>query len=653
MTVEAGTSVDVQEQQIAFHQAESLRLKRIFNEHSLFNAKLPPEILMLVFLECARSFHDRCLKSWYVDRDEGVGEPSHKPLYRWIRVSQVCKHWRKVALDCAELWTILVLDERIHPQLYKTILERSCSLPLTIILHATHNVLCCSGRCQPEAVRASNYTKAMDVFRSAFVRARSLSVFIDREDHAEVWEVLRGLNRAQRLQWLYIKSVGYVSFEHPPNVRAPSDLIAPSSLCSVKIAGVAFGWSNTLLGPSIRHLDLSSHYFTVLPSVDELLSALQRMEQLENLILNQVPLEDSLPEGYTHRVTLPCLRLVRVPLESPASSTLLPFLQLPPTASVVFFRKPRSLSLNREEKIPEQTIAALAKATADILKDLAVYAVDESGFSYGESSSCIFWAGPPHDADTTALFPPRHTATPFRLKFGASLQDPVMTAVLAAIDLRHVYTLSITEDGCARTRTLLESMRGAENLTTLRLSRKVCFPIGAVLAGWRRPPSMDVDKDLADLDAAPDWYGYGDPDDGDHILEGRDDNAAGGLVAFDGAPPQAPVSVSPLFPRLRTLHLSEFDFPMTVSSRQPRSLFRFYKYWHEFWNDVEYGLDVGGLMKALRTRVARGAEGLVRIEFDDCQCRERERLVPFFEIVPEVWLEGKRVTVEELRSLDA
>ena len=45
--------MDAQEQQIAFHQAQSLRLKCLFNQHSLFNAKLPPEILMLVFLEFA------------------------------------------------------------------------------------------------------------------------------------------------------------------------------------------------------------------------------------------------------------------------------------------------------------------------------------------------------------------------------------------------------------------------------------------------------------------------------------------------------------------------------------------------------------------------------------------------------------------------
>ena len=651
--------MDAQEQQIAFHQAQSLRLKCLFNQHSLFNTKLPPEILMLVFLEFARSFHNRFLESWHVDRDEYMGGASHKPLYRWIRVSQVCKHWRKVALDCAELWTVLVLDERIHPRLYKTILERSCGLPLTLILHATHNSLCCSGLCQPEAVRTSNYAKAMDVFRSVFANARSLSLFINREDHAEVWDVLRGLRRAEMLQSLRIESCRYVTFDHPGNVSAPGDLIAPSSLRTVKVTGVAFGWSNTLLGPGIRHLDLSNHYFRVLPSADGMLSALQRMQQLETLVLDQAPSEDSLPEGYTRRVALPRLRWLRIPLRSPASSTVIPFLQLPPTTSVVVFRQSRELSSRSEEKIPKQTIAALAKAAAGILKDLVVYAINETCFSPGESSSCTFWASPLHDVDATALrLSSDTTTTPFRLKFDASLKDPVMTAVLAAIDLRHVHTLSIWEDSCPRARTLLESLRMAENVTTLKLSQKICFPIGAVLAGWRRPPSMDAGKgpadDEYDLNITPDWYGYGDPADGDHILDGQDDGEATSAVAPGGAPEEAPtVSASPLFPHLRTLHLSEFDFPMATCGKRPHSLFRFYKYWYDCWKDVEYGLDVRGLVKALRTRVARGAEELVRIEFVDCQCKERGRLVPLIEVVPEVWLEGERVTIEELGKLDA
>ncbi|KAI1789050.1 hypothetical protein LXA43DRAFT_1096775 [Ganoderma leucocontextum] len=660
MTVETiGSLTDTQEQQITFHQAESIRLKRLFNERSLFNAKLPPEILMLIFLEYARSFHRRYLESWYGDPSERLHEPSHKSLYQWIRVSQVCKHWRKVALDCAEMWTLLVLDERIHPALYKTILERSCGLPLIIIFHATHNSFCCAGRCQPEAPRAFNYAKAMDVFRRVFSDARKITVFIDRDDHAEVWEVLGGLKQAKRLQSLCIETVDYMrphGFDHPPNVSVPDDLVAPSSLRSLQISGVVFRWSNTLLGPDIRHLDLSHHYFRVLPSVDELLSALQRMQQLETLLLNQVPSEASLPEGYSRRVTLPCLRWVRIPLKSAASSTLLSFMQLPPTTSVHFFRKPYQ-SLRNEKKLPERTIAALVKAAVDILKDLDVYAIDESCFSSLEFPSCKLWAAPPHDVDASASRPWRDIgATPCRLEFNASLKDPVMAAVLAAIDLRRVHTVSIRE-GSSQARSLLESVRGAENLTTLRLSREVCLPIGAVLAGWRRPSSMNAGVDPGGddddyLDSVPDWYGYGDPADGDRILdEDFHDDSAACAPASDGASQTAVISILPLFPRLRTLHLSQFDFP--VSGRRSRSPFRFYKVWFECWKDAEYGLDVRGLVKAVRTRVARGAAEVVRIELDDCQCRERERLVPLVEVVPEVWLEGKRVTAEELGSSDA
>lgn len=613
---------------------------------------------MLVFLEYARSFRRRCLDSWEAERREHYGEPSHKPLYNWIRVSQVCKHWRKVALDCAELWTLLVLDERIHPQLYKTILERSCGLPLTIILHATHNVLCCPGRCQPEAVRQSNYATAMDLFRRVLVNARNLSIFIDRHDHRDVWKALRSLKRAEGLQSLRIRSLGYARFNDPPDVSAPGNLIAPPSLRSLKITHVAFMWSNTLLGPNIRHLDLSKHYFRVFPTVDELLSALERMQQLETLFLDQVPSEEFLPEGYTRQANVPCLRLLRVPLESPASSTLLPFLQLPPTTSVDLYKQGRKLisSRNRDEKIPEEMIVALAKATVRILKDLVVYATDGSRFSY-DKPSCTFWAGLPQDLDTSMWQPWKDVgATPYRLNFGASLQDPVMTAILAAIDLQHVHMLSIWDDNPYPARALLESVRAAANLTTLSMGREACIPIGAILAGWRRPPSMDanVNPRPDDDDRHPDWYGYGTPGDCDGILDdpGKDSGSAVGAVASDTGASQVPVvCAAPLFPRLQTLRLSGVDFP--GSDLRPRESGRSRRIWDACYGDIEHGLDVRGLVKALRTRVARGAEEIVRLELDDCQCTARERLVPLVDVVPEVWLEGKRVTIAELGASDA
>lgn len=82
------------------------------NELAPINAQLPAEILAEVFIHCVpQSCRD-------LNSD-----------LSWIRVSQVCRHWREVALGCPELWANIIYSRPRWPQI---MLERAKMAPLVI-----------------------------------------------------------------------------------------------------------------------------------------------------------------------------------------------------------------------------------------------------------------------------------------------------------------------------------------------------------------------------------------------------------------------------------------------------------------------------------------------------------------------------------------
>ena len=97
----------------------SLSLKHPFP----FN-RLPPELLTAVFLEYAQQYQES-----YVDKNYLMTQVPH-----WVSVSYVCRYWRNVALDCANLWSHLFF---ISPKWVDELLRRSKAAPLIV-----HTDLC-------------------------------------------------------------------------------------------------------------------------------------------------------------------------------------------------------------------------------------------------------------------------------------------------------------------------------------------------------------------------------------------------------------------------------------------------------------------------------------------------------------------------------
>ncbi|KAI1789051.1 hypothetical protein LXA43DRAFT_1023071 [Ganoderma leucocontextum] len=650
--------------QIAYHNAEALRLKCMYNASSLL-AKLPPHVLALIFLNHANWFYENHLKWWHGREDCcSIQSPAHKELHEWINVSYVCHRWRTVALDCAPLWTTIVFDERIHPDLLRTILSRSRGLPLNLVLHAARGRHCIG--CVPSDGRVEKFGESIDVFREVLPRARELSVFSSLDDDTEVWDALKDLGSANRLEHLCIEGLHYEGFRRQDKlVRLPDDAVAAGwhpSLRTLRISGVRFNWSNVCLGPTLRHLDVSrSVSLNEDMDMDSLLLALSRMSHLETLKLDSLPplpSPDNNPAQQEYpRTALPRLRKLRLRMKDEGIADFLSRLELPRTASVHFFAESSDLPRNVDERanIPEATIEGLVRASVDLLQGVFPSAIDHRGRTsdWWERRRTLphtaIWAAESSALTNSPLLPmqPWKTicATPYRLKFAAHLDDSLMIAVLAAIDIRYLRTAAIWDTGMSNGRALVESLRRAENLTTLRLQRHVSFGAGAFIAGWRRPPgAAEAEGAVAPADGVvtaahqplPDRWGLG-----RHFA----------TVDVDAREPPRP-----LFPRLHTLEFAEVDLPLSI----PTMRYKFDKeigYWFDplprnYSRDMEYGLDVPGLVESLRGRRAQGAAAVARVVFDKCQCYERERLVPLVGVVDEVWWDGKEMTVEDLKGCE-
>ena len=78
---------------------------------------LPPEVLFPIFLDYARSL---CRE----------GDLTYRNIVPyWINVSYVCRYWRDVALECAQLWAHLFF---VSSPWMDELLKRSKTSPLTI-----------------------------------------------------------------------------------------------------------------------------------------------------------------------------------------------------------------------------------------------------------------------------------------------------------------------------------------------------------------------------------------------------------------------------------------------------------------------------------------------------------------------------------------
>ncbi|OJT13735.1 hypothetical protein TRAPUB_9735 [Trametes pubescens] len=627
--------------EVLSHEAESLRLRGLLNAHAPINC-LPPEILSLIFVHYAIIFQREQFARFSLSAYHEPEKSAHKQIYTWLRVARVCRHWREVALQCASLWNFLVIDERVPEDVLRTFLARSQGMPLTIITHAIHQDQHC-GMCVCAEDATANLDAGATVLEETVERATKLNLYLWNVNYDRFWDILMG--SASKLTSLHIEAAGHDRYDdymrqHNPAVVVPKLLFKqhPPPLRSLSLTGVGLAWSNALFYASIRRLELVSCVMTndsgIVADLGDLLGALRGMPNLEAFAIDSVSLPDSEISQYD-LVDLPSLQRLRVPIEQQNTLNMVLHLRFPHDAYIYFTGKPgkkysADLLSRYTEGMPHLmgSLQAYAISICDDVQaeycQLWVKAPQTSAPSAPSSSS----ADPDEDEDPTWE---EIAATQPRFRFDCSVESGLIHALLAGLDTQHLRVLSVAHQ-YPNQREWLDAFARATHVRTLRMQGQGALGLGAVLARWRRPAHMNQGVD----------------EDG-HAIRPHDHVGFGELLDDGGADARAQDGYAPgplPFPCLRTLRFAAVDFPLAEPQRE-LALF-----WppHAIWGyeDGSYGLDVAGLVKGLRVRTERGAARVTRIEFEGCQCWERQRLAPLVGAVSEVWWEGKRLAWNDL-----
>jgi hypothetical protein len=101
-------------EEIALLETSARALRSRYNTLSI-TARLPPGVLSTIF-ESVR--HESATRIASPDR------------IRWIKVTHVCTHWRRVALECPSLWADIPIS---NPSWVEEVLKRSKMAPLTLV----------------------------------------------------------------------------------------------------------------------------------------------------------------------------------------------------------------------------------------------------------------------------------------------------------------------------------------------------------------------------------------------------------------------------------------------------------------------------------------------------------------------------------------
>ncbi|KAF8066614.1 hypothetical protein FPV67DRAFT_1495703 [Lyophyllum atratum] len=239
---------------IAASEAVTTSWKRRHNELSLI-FRLPPEILATIFrfLTVASEFDFRRL--------------------RWFRVSHVCSHWRRVALECPSLWSDIPFS---CPRWAEEMLARSKMAPLTIkaMFGGEYPRLRSSA-----AFREATFKTAL----SQLSRIRHLSLNQSHGETRAFRELARSLDSPAPLLETFEIHFTSTSDEN----TLPQDLFSGVSprLVRIGITNCGLNWGAPIFA-NLVSLQVAKIPNASRPPVHLFISALSHMSRLEKLELD-------------------------------------------------------------------------------------------------------------------------------------------------------------------------------------------------------------------------------------------------------------------------------------------------------------------------------------------------------------------------------
>ncbi|KAI0722196.1 hypothetical protein C8T65DRAFT_599976 [Cerioporus squamosus] len=639
-------------EQIASTEDTLVHLKTRYNAHTPIG-RLPPEILSEIFLTQAARLRDERLCGISSDPYALV----HPSFYTWMNVSQVCHHWRTVALGCVKLWTWLAVEPRVPEGFYQVLLQRARdSVPITVVFAIFDPGSYCGGCLSSERFHV-HYDSALELLRTVLPRMRELLVYIDWEEHDEIWDNLDVSNNV--LEVLRVEAVGgsRVTEMRGPYVVLPTELFASHTprLHSLAISGIGFHWPNTLFAHSLRHLEITKCEFDDgNDDLCRLLHLIHPLTLLETLTITWWRITQSVLHEAYDVVTLPHLQQLTIAAECQRVATFLMHLRVPPTAL---------LHISIPDIVDSGSKEHLRRAFGSIFEGKTIHHIS---YALGvpiqrsrdpKAAICHVWAvegkdavgGSSNDRWTSNNMPPPRLTLECLSESG--LEQPVVTA-LQALDLTKLRQLRV--NGLTTGRAWASALQNADSLEALRITGQCAFAIPSLLAEGRHVlDSVQIALEIrAGLD---EWHWARYSLASEDTLDLREEYGISVEMlrminhgADSGHNEGSNSATHLLFPRLRILQVIDVDFMLPNGSKDkglqgyrhasPVDILRFRA------NRTKYGFDVATLAKCLRLRRTQGAPDLVRVEFEGCHCANfKEQLMPLVGLVAEVRWDGQRV----------
>lgn len=297
---------------IQTHQDAVLKLHSRWNDLVPI-AKLPPEILSEIFIT-----H---VKSYVVIDNWDDWHPRH-----WIAFSHVCRHWRKVALDCPTLWSSINLYS--GPDCILEFLSRTKEAPLRIMA-------------DPNAVSTINGPKMHEDTKHMLYWLFKTEMWRIYELEMPLLPSFLSISSAGALQKLAL----YDNEEQPEDYYVEGDLGLPSTIIhgdgaprleELLICRCSFEWE-FLCHSNLKSLELirEDGYEGLGTTLVNVLEALDSMPLLEKLkIVNCLPMDIQSSRSTDCRITLSHLHEISLSSNTKSCINFLSYLDLPSAKQV-------------------------------------------------------------------------------------------------------------------------------------------------------------------------------------------------------------------------------------------------------------------------------------------------------------------------------
>ena len=253
---------------------ERMRFLRTHRNSLSSISSIPPEILGTIFVHLAHQV-------------QSIYPPDSTAVLSWLKATHVCRHWREVAIANPHLWATPYLNS----------------------LKATEEMLMRS-KMAPLMLRTGRRYR-MECVHKAFEHAERFQEVSFECSHSSTNSILALLDKLSSCSAPHLRSLSLDAGLGLPRIAIPTAFHAPN-LRRLQISHCGLSWTCPVL-TGITVLDIKHISAECLPSLDELVSALRRMQALHTLSLDSAL--PTLPRGtksLPHAFCAPKVRLPRL-----------------------------------------------------------------------------------------------------------------------------------------------------------------------------------------------------------------------------------------------------------------------------------------------------------------------------------------------------